>query len=178
METNRAACPLRAPATIQAPYGRLIEQTALLIELTALAVGPFPLTLRGGGTPAPTQRGHGRVLEGGVQEMCPLLLANRGWKCELGATRGLVLHRTGEFQQGRGGMGGIYYLKQSFCSANMKVKYAGTDWNKRYIHLLFLGRFICSKFKGFSFVNNKYQSRSDEIKNHISGYLMDLRGQM
>lgn len=49
MGTNRAACPLRAPATIQAPYGRLIEQTALLIELTALAVGPFPPTLRGGG---------------------------------------------------------------------------------------------------------------------------------
>lgn len=56
-----------APATIQAPYGCLIEHTALLIELTALSVGPFPLTLRRGtaghpfGTPAPTHRGQSRV---------------------------------------------------------------------------------------------------------------------
>ena len=35
-----------------------------------------------------------------VQKTCPFLLANRGWKCELGATKGLTLHRTSEFQQG------------------------------------------------------------------------------
>lgn len=36
--------------------------------------------------------------EGGVvetvQKTCPSLLANRGWKCELGATKGPGLHRT------------------------------------------------------------------------------------
>lgn len=43
--------------------------------------------------------------EGGVvetaQKTCPFLLANRGWICELGATKGLSLHRTREFQQDR-----------------------------------------------------------------------------
>lgn len=36
-----------------------------------------------------------------VQRTCPFLLANHGWKCELGATKGLGLHRTNEFQQDR-----------------------------------------------------------------------------
>lgn len=114
----------RAPGPIQGPYGCLIEHTALLIELTALSVGPFPLPPRRGtiphphGTPVPSHRGQsrGRGREGGglvageskgseegvvetVQKTCPFLLANRGWKCELGATKGLSLHRTSEFQQ-------------------------------------------------------------------------------
>lgn len=36
-----------------------------------------------------------------VQRTCPFLLANQGWKCEPGATKGLSLHRTNEFQQDR-----------------------------------------------------------------------------
>lgn len=44
----------RAPGPIQGPYGCLIEHTALLIELTAPSVGPFPLLQRRGvcSTPA------------------------------------------------------------------------------------------------------------------------------
>lgn len=66
MGTGLAAL-YKAPATTQAPYGCLIEHTAPLIELTALSVGPFPLTLRRGtaglpfGTPALTHRGQSRV---------------------------------------------------------------------------------------------------------------------
>lgn len=56
----------RAPGPIQGPYGCLIEHTALLIELTALSVGPFPLPPRRGtiphpyGTPVPSHRGQSR----------------------------------------------------------------------------------------------------------------------
>lgn len=56
----------RAPGPIQGPYGCLIEHTALLIELTALSLGPFPLQLRRGtiphpyGTPVPSYRRQSR----------------------------------------------------------------------------------------------------------------------
>lgn len=43
----------RAPGPIQGPYGCLIEHTALLIELTALSLGPFPLPPRRGTIPHP-----------------------------------------------------------------------------------------------------------------------------
>lgn len=49
--------------------------------------------------------GESKGSEGGVvetvQKTCPFLLANRGWKCERGATKGLSLHRTSGFQQGQ-----------------------------------------------------------------------------
>lgn len=42
--------------------------------------------------------GESKGSEGGVvetvQKTWPFLLANRGWKCERGATKGLSLHRT------------------------------------------------------------------------------------
>lgn len=44
----------------------------------------------------------------------------------LGATRGLSLHRTSQFQQ-EGGMGGAAFLFQRFCP-DMKVKYAATSY--------------------------------------------------
>lgn len=106
-----AACPLQGPGPILGPYGCLIEHTALLIELTALSPRPFPLAARRGtipqphGTPVPSHRGQRGVeeskgSEGGVvetvQKTCPFLLANQGWKCELGATKGPSLHRAGE----------------------------------------------------------------------------------
>lgn len=115
----------RAPGPIQGPYGCLIEHTALLIELTAQLWDLFPFH-RGGGLfhtrmgplYRPTEdRAEGEGGSGGlvagestgseegvvetVQKTCPFLLANRGWKCELGATKGLSLHRTSEFQQDR-----------------------------------------------------------------------------
>lgn len=113
----------RAPGPIQGPYGCLIEHTTLLIELTALSLGPFPLPPRRGtiphphGTPVPSHRSQsrGRGREGGLagesngskggvvetlQKTCPFLLPNRGWKCELGATKGLTLHRTNVLRQG------------------------------------------------------------------------------
>lgn len=61
----------RAPGPIQSPYGCLIEHTALLIELTALSLGPFPLPLRRGtiphphGTPVPSHRRQGGGWGGG-----------------------------------------------------------------------------------------------------------------
>lgn len=89
----------RAPGPIQGPYGCLIEHTALLIELTALSLGPFPLPTEEGDYSTPAwdpctvpqkteqrERGVGLVAgeskgsEGGVvetvQKTCPFLLAN------------------------------------------------------------------------------------------------------
>lgn len=48
-----AACPLQGPRTHPGPYGCLIEHTTLLIELTAMSLGPFPLPLRRGTVPHP-----------------------------------------------------------------------------------------------------------------------------
>lgn len=151
METGLPAL-CRAPGPIQGPYGCLIEHTALLIELTALSLGPFPLPQRRGtiphphGTPVPSHRrqgsGRGRreveVERGGlvageskgseegvvetVQKTCPFLLANPGWKCELGATKGLSLHRTGEFQQDREWKDGIVGSKH-----NISLQYNSTS---------------------------------------------------
>lgn len=65
----------RAPGPIQGPYGCLIEHTALLIELTALSVGPFPPSIEEGDYSTPvwdpctvpqrTEQG-GREAGGGV----------------------------------------------------------------------------------------------------------------
>jgi len=47
--------------------------------------------------------GESKGSEGGVvetvQKTCPSPLASQGWKCELGAMKGLSLHRAAEFQQ-------------------------------------------------------------------------------
>lgn len=108
------------PSPSPGPYGCLIEHSTLLIELTALSLGPFPLP-HPHGTPVPSHRGllvaaGSEGSEGGVVETvhrtCLFLLAERGWKCELGATKGLRLHRTGEFLQGRAGAENKHLQKQ------------------------------------------------------------------
>lgn len=49
------SAPYRAPGPVRGPYGRPIERTALLIELTAPSQGPFPPHSEVGdySTPAP-----------------------------------------------------------------------------------------------------------------------------
>lgn len=63
--------------------------------------GTREVEVEGGGLVAGESKGSEEGVVETVQKTCPFLLANPGWKCELGATKGLSLHRTGEFQQDR-----------------------------------------------------------------------------
>lgn len=95
---DRAACPPQGPWNRRGPLWVPNWAYRSADWINSSVCGTFSPPSEEGDSPAAARESRGSqegVVESG-QKTWPSLLANPGWKCELGATRGLSLHRASE----------------------------------------------------------------------------------